>query len=252
MSIWQAIFLGFVQGATEFLPVSSSGHLVLVPWLLHWPEPSVTYDVIVHLGTLVAVTAAFWRDIGHLLAGGWRLLRTRRLVDGEARLVALLALSAVPGALLGYLLDDWFSALFGYPLRVSLLLAITGFLLVLGDRLGRRVRPMTDMSFPDALVLGLAQGCAIAPGISRSGATIAAGLLRGLDRESATRFSFLMSLPIILGATGYKMVQLAMGQGPALLPTHLLAGLAAAAVSGYVAVRLFLHHVRRRSLRRRP
>lgn len=249
ISAWQSFLLGILQGAAEFLPVSSSGHLVLLPWLLHWPAPPLTYDVIVHLGTLVAVGIAFWRDIGDLFRGVWSILRTRRLVNAEARLVALLLLSAIPGALLGYFLEDRFAALFGSPLRVSVLLAVTGLLLVLSERLGTRERALPQMGWGDALLMGIAQGCAIAPGLSRSGTTIAAGLLRGLDRQTATRFSFLMSLPIILGATGYQMLHLLRGEAGEVSLLSLAIGFVAAAASGYLAVRFLLRYVRRHSLR---
>lgn len=249
ISSWQALLLGILQGATEFLPVSSSGHLVLIPSLLHWPAPPLTYDVIVHLGTLVAVVIAFWGDIGELLLGAWGILKKRRLVDAQARLVALLLASAIPGALLGYFLEDRFAALFGSPFRVSLLLAVTGLLLVVSERLGRRERTLPQMGWGDALLMGLAQGCAIAPGLSRSGTTIAAGLFRGLERQAATRFSFLMSLPIILGATGYQLLHLLRGEAGAVSLLSLAIGFVAAAASGYLAVRFLLQYVRRHSLR---
>jgi len=241
--------LGVLQGATEFIPVSSSGHLVLVPWLLGWGEPGLTYDVAVHVGTLVAVVTAFWRDIGELLRGAWAIVRGRGLDAPPSRLVVLLLLSAIPGAVLGFLLEDWFEALFGSPLAVSVLLVATGLLLVLSERLGQRSRTLEQMTFRDALAIGLAQGCAIAPGISRSGATIAAGLLRGVTRETAARFSFLMSLPIILGAAAYQVLKLALGASADIGALSLVVGFVAAAASGYLAVRFLLNYVRRHSLR---
>lgn len=249
MNTIQAIILGILQGATEFLPVSSSGHLVLVPWLLNWDDPGLVFDIAVHLGTLAAVVVYFWRDIVALLHGIGHIITRRRADIAEARLALLLAASAVPGAIMGFLLEDLFESIFGSPLTVSLLLVVTGGLLLLAERLGQRTRELDEMGLGDALAMGLAQGIAIAPGISRSGATMAAGLLRGLDRQAAARFSFLMSLPIILGATGFQVLKMLLHGAGSLPVPQLLTGCLAAAGSGYLAIRLLLNYVRTHSLR---
>lgn len=255
MSILQAIVLGLVQGATEFIPVSSSGHLVLIPWLLGWRDPGLTYDAIVHLGTVAAVLITMRREVLALLAGWWASLRRHKIETSEARLAWLLIVSALPGALLGVLLGDFLERLFGSPPVVSLLLLLTGTLLVVGERLGRREATVEEMSVGDALLMGLAQGCAIAPGISRSGATISTGLLRGLAREEATRFSFLMAIPIIVGAAGVRLLKIVVdapltsAEYVAVDGAHLLVGFLTAFLSGLVAIRFLLNHVRRYSLR---
>ena len=180
--------LGILQGATEFIPVSSSGHLVLVPWALGWPNPDLAYDAVVHLGTLVAVVLAFWGDIVTLVAAWLRSVRERRIAAAEARLAWLIVVSAVPGALLGCLLGDLFESLFHSPLAVSLLLLVTG-LVLFGSAYLARGRTLSEVRLRDAILIGVMQALAIAPGISRSGMTIAAGLYSGL---SATRRALLV------------------------------------------------------------
>jgi len=249
VTILQAVVLGLLQGVTEFVPVSSSGHLVLVPWLLGWDDPGLTYDVVVHLGTLAAVVLCFWRDVLKLLSGTWQIIRQGKATTTEARLVRLILISAIPAAVLGYLASDFVEGLLGSPRIVSLLLVVTGALLVGSERLGRRDASIEGMSLVDALVIGLAQGCAILPGISRSGATISAGLVRGLRRYDAARFSFLMAIPVIIGATGSELMG-AIAEGlSASQVLQLGAGFFAAAVAGCLAIRLLLHHLTAHTLR---
>lgn len=248
MSPWHAIMLGILQGATESLPVSSSGHLVLVPWILGWPDSSLLYDTMVHLGTCVAVIVYFWQDLVALAQGAWRGL-TRKRSGPKDDLGWLLILSAVPGALIGWLFEDLFEALFAKPAYAAGFLLITGTLLFISDRLGRRERTLDSLRWPDAVWIGLAQAAAIAPGISRSGATMSAGLLRKLKRETAARFAFLMSVPIILGAAGlqvFKAIRAGSLQGSW---PELSLGFLAAAASGLVSIGFLLHFVRKHSLR---
>jgi len=248
MSILQAIVLGLLQGFTEFLPVSSSGHLVLVPWLLRWEIPSVTYDAVVHLGTLFAVIAYFRRDIVSLLGAWWQSLRQRRVETSQARLAWLLLLSTIPAMLAGYFLGLRIEPLFANAFVVSLFLLVTGILVVIADIQGQKTRTVDGIGVRESLIIGLAQALAIAPGISRSGATISAGLFCGLQRSDAARFSFLMAIPIIAGAATLKLVDSA----PGLTASGLLLlglGFVAALLSGYVAIRLFLGYVRTHSLR---
>jgi undecaprenyl-diphosphatase len=248
MPPWRAVALGILQGATEFLPVSSSGHLVLVPWALGWPKASLLFDTVVHLGTCVAVVLYFWRDLVALLQGAWRGLTGHRR-GPEDDLGWLLVLSAVPGAVIGYLFEDLFESLFAQPPYAAGFLLVTGALLLISARLGRRERAMDTVRWPDALWLGLAQAAAIAPGISRSGATMSAGLLRGLDREASARFAFLMSVPIILGAAVLQITKAFGATNSQGSLTELALGFAAAAVSGLLAIRLLMRLVRRHSLR---
>jgi undecaprenyl-diphosphatase UppP len=194
MNMLQALVLGLLQGATEFIPVSSSGHLTLVPWLLHWEfEPVLknAFDVMAHWGTLVAIAGVFWRDLWHLALGGLRTLGglrkggiqgvvARAAADEHGRLAWLIVIGSVPAAVLGLLLESFFERLFGEPRTVSLLLIATAGLLTFSEWRGRKGRDLPGLGWLDALWIGLGQAMAIAPGISRSGATIASGLLRGV------------------------------------------------------------------------
>jgi len=241
--------MGLLQGATEFLPVSSSGHLVLVPWLLGWPNPGLAFDSVLHLGTLLAVLAYMRAEIVVVIAGWWRSVRRRTLDSPEERLGWLIVVSAIPGAILGFFLEDYFEALFASPRSAALLLLVTGALLVASERLGRRDRCLHQAGLRDAVWIGLAQALAIAPGISRSGATIAGGLLRGLRREDAARFSFLIVIPIIAGAAGLQLAKLVNTGINASQSTNLLVGFVAAFVVGYAAIGFLLGYLRTRTLR---
>ena len=254
MNLFQAFFLGILQGATEFLPVSSSGHLVLVPWLLGWASPGLAFDAVVHWGTALAVIAYFWRDWVSLV----RALTLRRLRadpslepsqgSRDARLAWFIVLGTVPAALIGWLLEDFFEEMFARPAAAAAFLLVTAALLTASERFGRRERDLDALAWPDALLVGLAQALAIFPGISRSGATIAAGLARGLRREPAARFSFLLATPVILGAGLLKVVDLAqMGGLAAQVPT-LAIGFVAAGVVGFGCIHFLLRYLQRRRL----
>ena len=245
MNIIQALVLGIVQGVTEFIPISSSGHLVLAPWLLNWPEPGLVFDTIVHWGTLVAILAVFWRDIVALARAWAGSLVERNLAQTEARLAWLVIVGTLPAALIGFLGKDFFESLFSSPGWVAALLQVTGGILALSERLGKRQRSLGDLDWLDSVLIGLAQGLSIAPGISRSGATIALGLLRGVKREAAARYSFLLATPIIFGAGLLQLVELfRAGAGGAQL-APLIAGFLAAAISGYLCIRLLLAYLQR-------
>jgi len=255
MSILQALFLGVLQGATEFLPVSSSGHLVLAPWLLGWDSPGLAFDAVVHWGTAVAVVVYFWRDWVSLVQAAlrWvsRTLRRARTApepsQGE-RLVWLIVLGTVPAAVIGYLLEDFFEGMFGRPAAAAGFLLVTAALLTISEWLGRRERDVDALNWLDALVVGLAQALAIFPGISRSGATIAAGLSRGLRREPAARFSFLLATPVILGAGLFKVVDLARVGGLAAQVPTLAVGFISAGVVGLACIHFLLRYLQRRRL----
>ena len=194
-SVYQAIILGIVQGLTEFLPVSSSAHLILVPWLLKWQEdPGLAFDVVLHLGTLLALLIFYWRewlDMVLSLANGNRVQR---------RLLLLLIVASVPGAIIGVLLEKQAETIFRSPVLIATTLALMGIALWAGDSIGSKKRKMEDITFVDALLIGLSQALAIIPGVSRSGATITTSRLLGIDRADAANFSFLMATPIIAGA----------------------------------------------------
>jgi undecaprenyl-diphosphatase len=272
MTILQAFVLGLVQGATEFVPVSSSGHLTLLPWLLNWtfdPTLKGAFDVLAHWGTLAAVMAVFWREFWGMLLG---LLRTfhshdldvsrtdgfggqfsrwirgfpgRVANDAQGRMAWLIVLGSIPAAIIGLSLESFFEMLFGTPLVVSLLLWGTAALLTLAEWLGKHERHLTSVTWLDALIIGLGQALAIAPGLSRSGATMAAGLLRNVERAPAARFSFWLSTPVILGAGVWQLKDLFALSGWSVYLTPLLIGFATSAIAGYVCIRFLLNYLRR-------
>ncbi|MDH7497407.1 MAG: undecaprenyl-diphosphate phosphatase [Syntrophomonadaceae bacterium] len=235
MSALAAVLLGMLQGLTEFLPVSSSGHLVIAEQLLGVPASGLTFEVMVHIGTLAAVLVAFWPDVAALLRRPWQ------------RLTGLLVLGTVPAALAGVFLEPLVERAFQSLATVGLGLLATGVLLVLGETASRRAwwgKKADGITALDAVLVGVMQAIAILPGISRSGSTIAGGLLRGLDREYAARFSFLLSIPAILGAAaleGWDVVRA--GVGGALAVPYLL-GSVTAALFGYLAITLVMAVVR--------
>lgn len=248
MDLLRAFLLGIVQGATEFLPVSSSGHLVLVPWLLGWDSPGLAFDAVVHWGTAIAVVAYFWRDWIALIRAAFRSLRERSLADANARLAWLIVVGTAPAAVIGYLLEDFFEGMFARPVAAAGFLLITAALLTASERLGRRTRDLDKLAWLDALLVGLAQALAIFPGVSRSGATIAGGLVRGLRRAPAARFSFLLATPIILGAGLFKILDLAqVGDLAAQVPA-LVVGLLSAGVVGFGCIYFLLRYLQRHRL----
>ncbi len=245
MTALRAIALGILQGLGEFLPISSSGHLIVVPYLMGWPDNGLAFDVALHLGTLAAVAFAFWRDWLRLLRCGLRALSARRsLADPDARLLVYLALATLPGAIAGLLLDEWAETVFRSPALVALMMALMGAVLWAADRRAGTTAGGDAVSLRDALLIGLAQALAIVPGTSRSGATISMALFLGHQREAAARFSFLLALPITAGAAVVKVPDL-LTSGTDLQPV--LLGMIAAAVSGFAAIRVLLRHVRTRS-----
>lgn len=244
MNALRAAVLGCLQGAGEFLPISSSGHLIAVPWLLGWPDSGLAFDVALHLGTLAAVAAAFWRDWLRLLRAGGRGLRSGRpLAHPDSRLLVYLALATVPGAVAGKLLEEKAETIFRSPGLVALMMALMGVVLWAADRRAGRATGDEHVSLRDALLIGCAQALALVPGTSRSGATISMALYLGLRREAAARFSFLLALPITAGAALLKVPHLFRGGGET---GPVVVGMVAAGVSGFLAIRLLLRYVRAR------
>ncbi len=248
MDLIRAIVLGILQGVTEFVPVSSSGHLVLVPWLLNWPEPGLVFDTVVHWGTLVAVLVYFWRDWWALIKAWVQGLIRWDWTDRNARLMWLLILGTIPAMVIGLLLEDLFESLFSQPVWVSLFLFVTAGILIVSERLSARNRGVEKLGWVDALLIGLGQAAAIAPGISRSGSTMGVGLLRGLDRASAARFSFLLSTPIILGAGALQLLDLFSVPDPLAQAPVLALGFVMAAASGYACISGLLRYLQRGKL----
>ena len=252
MTWFQALILGIVQGLTEFLPVSSSAHLVLVPWALGWtfdPDAAFVFDVLVQLGTLVAVVAYFWDDLTHIVGGTLRaVILRKRTDDAYVRLAWLIVLATLPAVVAGILLKTLVEQAFGSPLAVSGFLLVTAGLLFMAERLGKHLKPLEATTWADAVWIGLAQALALFPGISRSGSTIAAGLVRGMQRPAAARFSFLLSIPVMIGAGLLAVRDLAALPSAATMIPTLLMGFAAAAIMGYLSIRWMLRFVARHSL----
>jgi len=249
MDIIQAIILGAIQGATEFIPVSSSAHLVLFPWLLGWQIPSVAFDTILHLGTLLAAISYFWRDWLGMAQAVLRWLGKRDSSDPRARLLLFVLVGTIPAAILGFLFKDFFESVFQKPVIVAGLLLVTAAILTVSERLGRQERGLDRINFVDTLVIGIAQAIAILPGVSRSGSTIGAGLTRGLQRESAARFSFLLSTPIIAGAGALGLKDLIDAGIPSSQLLSLAAGFVAALVVGYAVIGWLLRYLQSKSTR---
>ena len=253
MTFWQAIILGIVQGITEFLPISSSAHLVLVPFFLNWqlnPVWVFPFDVLVQMGTLLAVLVYFWKDLLDILKGIWLAVKIRTLKDNpDAWLGIWVVIATIPAGLIGLLIKDQVEAAFNSPLATGIFLLVTAALLFLAEYLGKRSRGLKQMNWLDAVVVGLAQALAIFPGVSRSGATISAGMLRNLKRPSAARFSFLMSIPVFVAAAVLSISDLAdIPNLSGFLPV-LLAGFLAAAVVGYLSIRWLLAFISKHSLK---
>lgn len=247
MNILYAILLGILQGATEFLPISSSGHLALAHAFWGVDEASLTFDVALHLGTLVAILIYFRRDF---------LLMTKALIcfrdqEEEMRqmrqLAVFICLATVPGVIAGLLLGDISENYLRGPASVAVVLASFGLLLLLAEKVGAHKRHFSTITLKDAMIIGLSQALAIIPGVSRSGITMTAGLFRGLNREAVARFSFLLSAPIIFGAGVYKIPDI-ISQGMAAGQTAgYVAGFLSAAVSGYLVIAFLLRYIKTRS-----
>jgi undecaprenyl-diphosphatase len=253
-SIFQAIVLGIVQGLTEFAPVSSSGHLILVPWLFHWSiltneSLNKTFDVALHLGTFVGALAYFWRDIVGYLYSWLHSIRTRRVESIEERLAWYLVIGTIPGAVTGALLEDVIEEKLGEPWIIAIMLAVFGVVLYVVDRRARQDRTLRHMRLRDALVIGVAQAVALQPGVSRSGITITAARGLGFQRERAARFSFLLSLPIIGGAGLFKGAKILTGKEhiPHSFYGPFAAGVVAAGISGFLVIWALLAYLRRRN-----
>jgi undecaprenyl-diphosphatase len=253
LSILQAIVLGITQGATEFAPVSSSGHLILVPWLFGWsilrdPELNKTFDVALHMGTLVGALAYFWRDVARYLTAWVRSIRSRSIRGTDERLAWALVIGTIPGALAGAALEGFITDSLGQPWLIAVMLAVFGVVLYVVDRLASERRHLDDITVRDGLVLGVAQALALQPGVSRSGVTITAGRAFGLDRSTAARFSFLLSIPIIAGAGILKGLDLARSGVPAGMGGPFMWGMIASGVSGFLVIWFMLAYLRRRDL----
>jgi undecaprenyl-diphosphatase len=235
--MWEALVLGVVQGLTEFLPVSSTAHLILFPWFFNWSGPldTLTFDIALHAGTLVALLLCFWKD--------WRdiLLRKRRLLG-------LILVASLPAGIFGLLLNDIVEKGLRRPLVISLSLVAVGIFMLISEKAGARKKRVDDLTFADAVVIGFSQAVALIPGVSRSGITISSGLFRGVERDSSARFSFLLSTPVIAGAVLLHMEKIIRGQAAGYSPGLFAYGFAASAVTGFIAIKFLLHFLKNHPL----
>lgn len=241
MTVFQALIMGVLQGMGEFLPISSSAHLTLFPWVVGWSNPqinSLTFDVALHLGTLVAVVGYFWRDWLRYIAAG---LSRPKSADG--RIFWYLVVASVPGAIAGLLLEKQAETVFRTPALVAGMLIVMGIILYLVDVNMSQLKDISHIGLSESLWIGLSQGVAVIPGVSRSGATMTAGRALGLGREAAARFSFLMSAPIIFGAGVVALRHFSLAE----VTLPVVVGIVAAAVSGTLAISYLLKFLQRGS-----
>lgn len=253
MDIIAAIILGVVQGLTEFLPVSSSAHLVIFHELVKF-EANLAFDTVLHVGTLLAVVGYYFKDVISLIKAFFISLKD--LIEGEfvesfkndeyVRMVWLIIIATIPTGIIGLVFKDFFESLFSNISAVGFFLLITGVLLWYSEKVKTGDKDVKKSCAKDSLLIGLAQSCAIAPGISRSGATIASSLILGMDRETAARFSFLLSIPAILGAAIVQVKDIGAGMTDGLWVYVL--GFIAATISGYIAIKVLLKVIREKSL----
>jgi len=251
LSDWQALALGVVQGFTELLPISSSGHLILVPWLANWRYLEIhesfnkTFDVALHVGTLVAVVVYFWADVVRLVSAWFRSVRRRAITTSDERLSWYVFFATIPAAIAGAVGESFIEKRLGDPWQIAILLATFGIVLFIADRTPES-RRMQDLTYGRAVAVGVAQCIALIPGVSRSGISISAGRFLGLDRDSAARFSFLLLIPVVFGAAVFKgLKDVAFGTLPPGSGGPFVVGMLAAAVTGLVAIWALLGYLRR-------
>jgi len=234
LSFVEAVILGVVQGLGEFLPISSSAHLVLVPWFFGWPDPGLTFDVALHVGTLVALVAFFWKDWLILIKDGFR-----RPSASQGRLFWTLVAATVPGALFGYFLEKQAETVFRTPLLIGFMLIAMGIVLFVVDSCSSKRKRLEQMGFGGGLLIGVSQALAIIPGVSRAGITMTAGLLLGLKRSESARFSFLLSTPIVLGAGVAQFSKITPGD----LNVPFFTGMVVSAVVGFLSIKFLLDYL---------
>ena len=245
MNIIQSAVLGFVQGLTEFLPISSTAHLALVPWFFRWNDPGLAFDIALHIGTLAAVVYYFWRDFVLIIREFIQGIFTRSFKDyPNGRLGLFIIIATIPGALFGFLFEKQAEEAFRDPLVIALSIFIFGIVLYIADRFSRKRKEISDMSILDCLIIGVSQALAIIPGVSRSGITITGGLARNLKRDTAARVSFLISAPLIAGAAILESRHL---DHTAVTSPPFAAGILTAAVFGFLAIKYLLRYVQTKS-----
>ena len=252
MTLYQAILLGIIQGITEFLPISSSAHLVLVPFLLNWqlsPNESFVFDVLVQVGTLVAVVIYFHKDLFAILKSFFQGLKLRQpFKEADSRMGWLILLATLPAGLIGLLIKDTVEAAFANPILVAMMLLVTAALMSVAELVGRKMHQFEEITHWDAILIGLFQAAAIFPGISRSGATISGGLLRQIDRKAAARFSFLISIPVMAAAGLLALIDLiSLPSLTSFLPV-MAVGFTVSALIGYFSIAWLMRFLTRHPL----
>ncbi|MHB1458450.1 MAG: undecaprenyl-diphosphatase UppP [Armatimonadota bacterium] len=258
MNLVEAIILGAVQGLTEFLPISSSAHLSVIPWVFNWTTPGLTFDVALHLGTLFALLAYFWRDWYDMI---YAYIGSKRFPKAEyeqkftpeqrshGKLIWPILIACIPAMIAGILLEDALDATFRtHPIYIAIPLTILGILLLIADRIGKKSKPLEEITLLDCIIIGVAQAFALVPGVSRSGITITTGLFCGLKRETAARFSFLLGSPIIFAAAAYKLLDIVKHGLPSGEAVLFITGTATAAIVGYLCIGFLMEYLKKRSM----
>ena len=263
MLILQAILLGLIQGITEFIPISSSAHLIIIPWLFGWNSPileSLTFDVALHLGTLVALIVFFWQDWKNIIKAGFASIIERKINNQpERRLAWFIIIATIPAAIAGlsfeHTIENYFHSSPIQPnamLTMALIIAMMGILLLLADQFSKRTKNLNQISFLDSILIGISQACALFPGVSSSGVTLTSGLALGYSREAAARFSFLLSTPIIAGSGLKSLHHVYKGLKAGIITSSELMlfpiGLLSAAISGYFCIRFLINYLQKHSV----
>jgi undecaprenyl-diphosphatase len=246
MTIFQAIIYGVVQGLTEFLPISSTAHLILLPWAAGWPDPGLSFDVALHLGTLIALFLYFWADWMALVTSALGILRGRTQAP-DARMALMIVGATVPGAIAGALFEHKVEDALRAPQVIALMLIALALILAVAEITGHRKKSLNEISWSDAMTVGVAQALAIVPGVSRSGVTITAGLFRSMKRDTAARFSFYLSTPLIAGAVAKKTLDMVKAGATVEQLIPFIVGIAVSGIVGYLAIAFMLQFLQTRT-----
>lgn len=241
MTVFHALILGIVQGFGEMLPISSSAHLVLLPWFLNFPDPGLAFDVALHVGTLLALLLYFWKDWLKIFSDLFLIIKTRKVETFEQKLAGYLILASIPGAFFGALLEKHAETTFRNPLIMVITLVIFGTLLLVADKKDKGERTLKDMKVKDSLIIGLSQAIALIPGVSRSGITMTAGLFSGFKKEDVAKFSFMMSAPIIGGAGILQLKDMQASE----INTAFIIGFVASVISSLIAIGFLLTYIKK-------
>lgn len=236
ITIIQSIVFGAVQGLGEFLPISSTAHLVLIPYFTGWSDPGLTFDIALHVGTLIAVLAFFWKDWLDIFSSALTNIKKRGVIAIKKELLYYLAIGTIPGVILGLLLEKKVETVLRSPLLIAFTLIFAGAFLFWADKKNKGQKELKDINLTDSVIIGICQAIAIIPGVSRSGITITAGLFRNLNRATAARFSFLLSTPIIMGSAILKLPELFATN----ISAPLIIGIITSAIFGYLSIKFLL------------